>query len=1171
MARRILGLDLGSASIGWAVVEENSVEIVSEDSRSSEDRILALGSRIVPLTTDENIKFSKGKASTINAERTKKRTIRKGYDRYQLRRRLLLEYLGKHGMYDGVALHLTKLELWGLRARAVNERISLLELGRVLCHINQKRGYKTAKSDFEDKAHSDYIMQVVDRYRVIREQNLTIGQYMHKCIFADPAFRCKDRVFPRRAYEEEYDAIMKKQQEFYPNILTDEVIAHIRDYIIFFQRPLKSCKHLVSRCELERHDVKINNRIKNCGPKVTPRSSPLFQVCKIWENINNLQVFNKVNEPLEITLAQKQSIFEFLNTHKVLKIADMKSILGIKSKEWKFKEAIGNGLQGNVTYCAISEALGNHKDKDNLLRFDLKTVETDVVNTKTGEFTKIIDASFEQQPLYKLWHTLYSVDIDNLHKLFEQKFGITDKAVLDRLCRIDFTKSGYSNKSSRAIRKILPYLQEGAQYFEAKILAGYDDTPLNKEQNASRELSDTLLPIPKGSLRQPVVEKVLNQMVNVVNALMLEYGRFDEIRVELARELKQSREERESTTNMINRNNKKNQYAADRIKEYKVFPTKARIEKYRLWNETDHKCIYCGKTVGIKEFLLGSGFEIEHIIPRSVLFDDSFSNKVCACRECNQEKGNRTAYDFMMNRPEHEFNAFIERVDKLSEEYNPNSKDTDKGISLNKKRKLLMPQDRLPNDFIERQLRETQYIAKKAKEMLQSVCTNVYTTSGTVTDFIRHVWGWDNILHSLNFESYRRAGLTEVVEREIEGNKVKVERIVGWSKRLDHRHHAIDALVIACTKQKYIQRINNLNSLKDVSFCSFNDKGQGLVTSHRLTRLERYLQMQPHFSIAEVSKFVSGILVSFKNGKRAASIGKRYIYKDGKKICVQNNILIPRGALSDESVYGCILNNGKHSFVIKYKVSDITKQNVNDVVDLDIRERLHHRLEQFKGDAKKAFAEPVMDHQGRVIRSVRCYRNMKNLLPLRYDEHGSPISFVNPSNNHHVAIYEDEYGKLHEHIVTFWHAVERKKYGLPVIIKEPCGLLDKINDTMPKTFIEQLPMDKDWHLKFFMQQNEMFILGMDEDSYQKAKKENDIAVLSNYLFRVQKLSSGDYYFRKHNETQSDDKYPDNTGKIISNQQKSKNRGVLYRTGIAALQKLNPHKVHVGITGKISEI
>lgn len=1170
--KRVLGLDLGSTSIGWAVIEEHSEEIIDDKTPLSKDTILGLGSRIIPLNPDESTQFSKGQALTKNADRTAKRTQRKGYDRYQLRRSLLLDKLSSLGMYSGTTLKCNKLELWGLRAKAVNEQISLLELGRVLCHINQKRGYRTAKSDFGDKKTGDYVAQVVERYRELTERGLTIGQLMHENLKANEAYRCKERVYPRVAYVEEYDKIMACQHTFYPEVLTSDVIAHIRDYIIFHQRPLKSCKHLVGKCELESHYVKRGDRIINCGPKVAPRSSPLFQVCKIWESINNLNIKNKVNDTLYLSLEQKQAIFDALNTTEKLKATQLAKIIGVKPKDWLIGKAVGNGLQGNTTYCAIEKALKNYDQREELLRFALNVVDGHKVNTETGEVTKEIDASVEQQPLYRLWHTLYSIsDIDELRSVLRNKFTIEDEAVIEALCQIDFVKSGYSNKSSRAMRRILPYLMDGMQYYDAKIAAGYDDTSLTKEQNNARELVDKLEPIQKGELRQPVVEKILNQLVNLVNALMSEYGRFDEIRVELARELKQNREERESATKAMSSNQRENDDIAKRIQdEYGLYPTRSRIQKYKMWEETENVCMYCGTTVNVNEFLHGFGVEVEHIIPRSVLFDDSFSNKVCSCRKCNKEKDNRTAYDFMMSRGEGDLNAYIERVNDLAER---------KKISHTKRNKLLMKASDIPTDFIERQLRESQYIAKKAKELLQSVCYNVYSTSGSITDFIRHLWGWDEVLHSLNFERYKAAGLTEVVEREIDGQKTMVERIAGWSKRMDHRHHAIDALTIACTKQGYIQRINNLNSLKDVAFQSFADGKQGSATQQRLTRLERYITIQPHFSTAEVAKAVEQIAVSFKSGKRAASVGKRYIRKGGKRICVQRGVIIPRGALSEESVYGRIRNSesGELEYVIKYPLSAfVSKQNPKDpnsIIDWYIRKKLvKPRLEAFKGNLNMAFAEPLYDHQGREIKSVRCRAKVKDVEPLRYNDRGEAISFVKPGNNHHVAIYEDERGKLQEHIVTFWHAVERKKYGLPTIITDVAKAWECVTDAMPEAFQEQLPKSAKWRFKFSMQQNEMFILGMNEELYQEAMRNENYALLSKYLYRVQKLSSGAYVFRKHIETQNDDRYTDENGKkAFSIGISRKLTAVHWVTSLVALQDLNPHKVNISVIGKISEL
>ena len=182
------------------------------------------------------------------------------------------------------------------------------------------------------------------------------------------------------------------------------------------------------------------------------------------------------------------------------------------------------------------------------------------------------------------------------------------------------------------------------------------------------------------------------------------------------------------------------------------------------------------------------------------------------------------------------------------------------------------------------------------------------------------------------------------------------------------------------------------------------------------------------------------------------------------------------------------------------------------------------------------------------------------------------MAFVKPGSNHHIAIYEDEQGTLHEHIVTFWHAVERKKYGIPVVITDPAATWDLVTDAMSESFQRQLPLSATWQFQFSIQRNEMFVLGMDDDAYHTALQEGNYALLSNYLYRVQKITSGAYVFRKHTETQADDKYNNGSGSKTFCLDKSRRRGaVQWVSSIKALLALNPHKVHISIIGKITAL
>lgn len=1135
--KKVLGLDLGSSSIGWAVAAFDE----------EYNKIVDMGSRIVPLSTDDQTQFSKGQAITKNSDRTAKRTTRKGYDRRQQRKSNLNKVLTSSGIIPVEIIR--PIDLWALRSKAVTEQISLNELGRVLIHLNQKRGYRSGKEDFNDSTKSKYVQSLNDNYLELVNNNETIGQHHYKELLKDGSYRVKGIVYPRIAYIQEFEKIMLCQKQFYPDVLNESYIKALKDEVIFYQRKLKSCKHLVSICDFEKREYeKKDGSIIVSGPHVAPKSSPLSELCKQWEFVNTITITNRFGDIKEISVEEKKKIIDYLAFNEKLKLAALQKILGIGKKDgWWIDPSISKRNMGNNTLIKISNALNGKYG--HLLRFNIK--EEEYVNHETGEVRERISEDFKKEPLFQLWHTLYSVpESGELAKALGKKFGITDDSVLSELIKIDFVKEGYAGKSTTAIRKILPFLMDGMVYSEACEKAGYNHSGyMTKDENESRTLSDHIDTLKKGELRQPIVEKILNQSINVINAINKEYGPFDEIRVELARELKQSKEEREAATKNISKNERENKDLSSKVQEYGFDPTRNRILKMRLWEETGHICIYCGQPVSASEFLSGIDVEKEHIVPRSLLFDNSSSNVTCSCRKCNQDKGNLTACDFMKSKGPVDYENYVNRVNKLYE---------DKKISKTKLLRLLMPASEIPTDFIERQLRETQYISKKAMELLKGICHNVYATSGSVTDYLRHVWGWDTILHDLHFNDYQTVGLTTIKEVSRNGNTVNKEVIKDWSKRMDHRHHAIDALAIACTSQGIIQQLNTLSTLKDVPGKSFEEQGSDFKERH--TKLEKYVLSQPHFSTDEVRKATESILVSFKSGKKVTTPGKRYTYQGGKRQFRQN-VLVPRGALSEETVYGKIQHNGKEEVVVKYPISSIDLKKAEKIVDEKIKEIVIDYLNDHNG--KYQADSPVKDHQGRDIRSVRILTGLSAVAPVRFDENDKPIGFVKPGNNHHIAIYKGADGKLHENTVSFWHAVERKKYGLPVIIENPQSVYDDLSDNLPEEFISQLP-SPDWKFVLSLQQNEMFILGLPEDSYQDALKENDMETISVHLYRVQKIASMDYVFRNHLETTVDDKYNGEKNNLLS-QKLGKMRRFNSFDGFFGS---NPHKVRINNLGKI---
>ena len=1221
--KKILGLDLGVSSIGWSVI--------SVDNNGDPSEILGMGSRIVPLSTDDANEFSTGNAISKNQKRTQKRTTRKGYDRYQLRRENLTAELRKHNMLpDEHLIKLPVLELWALRANAATEghQLSLPEIGRVLYHINQKRGYKHAKADEAgDKKQTDYVAAVNQRFAMIKDLGKTIGQYFAQKLKENEVvtekgkfytYRTKEQVYPRAAYIAEFDQIIAVQRKFYPQVLTDEFIHRLRNEIIFYQRNLKSCKHLVSLCEFEKREYKNKEgKIVFDGPKVAPRTSPLFQICRIWEFVNNIRLENGYKEAKELTQDERLKVVDFLDNHEKMTVRDFTKLLGLKKNdEWDLKRYFGkNGVQGNTTKTKLAAAIATIPNASNLLQFNLSFENSNYVNEATGEVLKIVSSDFQNEPLYTLWHTVYSLsDKDELKKALAKKYNIYNDAVIDNLFKLDFVKPGFGNKSAKAIRRILPFLQEGLIYSDACTAAGYNHSgTLTTTENQARALLDRLPQIKRNDLRQPIIEKILNQMVNVVNAIYDEYGQMDEIRIELARELKQSKDERNATTSNNAKRERENKEIEKKILEdLKQVPSRSKIQKYRMWEESGHTCFYCGQPVNAAEFLSGFDVEVEHVIPKSLLFDDSFANKVCACRKCNASKGNKTAYDFMKSKSPEEFDAYLKRVDDFYK---------DGKISKTKHDRLLTTQSEIPSDFIERQLRQTQYISRKAMEMLKEICYNVYATSGSVTDFIRHTWGYDEILHQLNFDRYKQGGLTEIKEFEHKGEKHSEERIQNWSKRLDHRHHAIDALVIAMTRQSIIQRLNHLNTERDAMFQEVEKQSKEWKNDFSL--LQEWVKERKHFSPDDVAQKVSDILISFKAGKRVATFGKRIKYENGKKKVLQTGIVIPRGPLSEESVYGkikvldkdkslkflfenpqaiadieikkavlnrlsqfendskkalqslkkspIILKNGKklektncykEEYVIKYSLNGFSK-NIESVVDKHIKEVLYRRLEEYSYNQKEAFKDienkPIFaDAAHKIqIKNVRCFTGLSAVVPVKQNEKGEPIGFVKPGSNHHIAIYKDEAGNLQESVVTFWHAVERKKYGMPIIITNPAEAWEtaKAKDC-PEEFTSCLPRNN-WTFVQSLQDNEMFIMGLNEESYNKAVAENNYALLSQHLYRVQKKSSCDYYFRHHLETKLDD-----SASAIKIEKYKRIRS------FKAFALENPHKVKVSLLGKL---
>ena len=622
-----------------------------------------------------------------------------------------------------------------------------------------------------------------------------------------------------------------------------------------------------------------------------------------------------------------------------------------------FKSIEGNKTQASLfkAYEKIIEMSG-HGEYDfekmssgNVIQLVHQIFETLGFNTDILYYNvSLDDKEIEKQPMYQLWHLLYSYEgdksntgLDSLINIIHTKYGF-DKEYAKIIAGVSF-QDDYGSLSAKAIKKIMPHLIAGNEYSVACELAGYrhSKSSLTKEEIENKVLQDKLQELPKNSLRNPVVEKILNQMVNVVNATIEAYGKPDEVRIEMARELKKSAKEREKDTENINKATKEYEEYRKIIQQEFGFPYVSRndIIKYRLYKELEprgYKTLYSNTYIP-KDQLFTKSFEVEHIIPKANLFDDSFSNKTLEASDINREKANSTAYDYVLEKY---------GEDKIAE-YETAVNDLYKGkggASESKRKKLLMRGADIGEGFIARDLRDTQYIARKAKEILGAIVKTVTSTTGSVTDRLREDWQLVDTMQELNWDKYDKLGLTEIIEGR-DGQRIR--RIKDWTKRNDHRHHAMDALTIAFTKPSHIQYLNNLNARSDKSSVIYAIENKELERD-RNNKL-RFKAPMAHFR-EEAKKHIENILVSIKAKNKVVTRNTNVSKKNGgvnKKVQ-----LTPRGQLHLETVYGKSLRYGTKMEKVG---SGFTAEYIANVASKVVREALLARLMEYGGDPKKAF------------------------------------------------------------------------------------------------------------------------------------------------------------------------------------------------------------------------
>lgn len=1036
----VLGIDVGTNSIGWALIEDGK-------------RIIDMGVRIFPVGVKEDDYAKSGSEKSKNATRRDARHARRTYDRYRQRRQRLEKALRENGMMFDKTTSLPAKELYELRRMGLDERLAKEDFGRVLFLLNQRRGFKSnRKGQSKDEAEDKGLLGEMNSFqqKLNDEGFRTPGEYFASLFDNQPddwhnenepkkRIRKEHRV--RRAlYENEFDLLWEKQSQYYPE-LTDELRDKIRNEVIFYQRKLKSAKHLVSKCRFE--------------PKkrVIPKSHPLFQQFRVWTTINNLRVTygERVNEPL--VNQERIDLGAELNSREYMTHSQIKKFMGWPSSA-KFND-MPQKILGNVTVARLEEAVGS------------------------DWYHALSNADKE-----RLWHNVYCAEDDEwLAEHAQSNWGMTDEQA-DRLVEVNL-EAEYGDLSYKAISKILPHLEDGYDYASACQMAGYHHSFDAEKQGKGRMLSDKLDLTKQEPLRNPLVQMSVNECARLINAVIEKHGRPDRVRVELLRELKKPKKVREQHTNKLKEKQRERdafkKFLVDKrlvkdprrsdllkfelwlelehsskdlqrlapelnLEDFKKFRKRVNAkdeEKYRLWLECGRVSPYTGNIIPLSK-LFTEEIEIEHILPFSRSLDNSFMNKTLSEAEFNSIKGNLTPLEYFKDRKE-ELRAFKERVKSFSE---------------GKQEKLLA--ENIDSDFKNSQLTNTAYIGREVTKMLYHVCEDVKVSSGAVTSLLRRQWGLGRLISDGT------------------GDK---------KNRDDHRHHAIDALVVAATTNGVIKQVSDL--AQETPYGDIQLKGLKFPW--------------PTFKL-EAAEHVGNMLISYKNGKRLLS-SKKNPYRYANKPMPEQRVRSVRGQLHEDTFYGEITHpeTGQKAKVVRKSIESIAEKDLPKIIDKGLRDSILEHVENNGGkwsSLKEKTVYMKSKKEAKVpIKTVRIEVPGEGMIPLRPKENEK--LFVKPGNNYCIAIYEDpETGKRDFDTVSFYTASQNS------LKKQPLYPTDKEGKPLLMT----------------LQQKDLVLLYED---HQDEIDWNNPRELFDRLYMVRKFDrTGRIGLIRHNRTNLDPSNPD---------------------------------------------
>ena len=941
-----LGLDLGTNSIGWAAVQL--------DDHGEPCGLLDLGVRIFPDGRDRQSKQSNA------AERRVARGQRRRRDRYLMRRNDLMQSLIEFGLMpddEAGRKQLEKADPYELRSRALDEPLRPFELGRALFHLNQRRGFKSNRKASADEKEDGQVKAAISelRRRITVSGARTLGEFLARQHGRGEAVRARPETglrADRAMYEDEFDAIRCAQETH--QSLSAEQWQSLRGSI-FSQRDLRPVEPGWCQFEFESQERRA------------AKALPLFQEFRMMQEVNNLRVRVGLEPERRLRAEERDRAMKRLRSGNRIDLNKPPRDLGLPSGAFFNLSAGGRkSIKGDETAARLASTGKKATAK--------KPAEPALFGKRWFDFSPD-----ERNEIVRF--LLDTEEQELVRQRAVAEWGMNAEQA-DSVANVSLPP-GYGNLSEKAIRKILPHLENGLVFSDAVREAGYqhhsafgngaahdglpyygavlerDAVGANPEKDPQQHGEVSRY----GRIANPTVHIGLGQLRRVVNRLTETYGKPEEIVVELARDLKMNQEQKRNYEQQQRAGGKRNDDFRKMLEESGRDVTADALRKLRLWEEQKlgavKVCPYTGKPLSF-EMVMSAQTEVDHILPFSRTLDNSMGNLVVCLADANRAKGSKTPY---------------EAYDDLCLEYV-------KDFPSNKRWRFqenAMERFEGEHDFLDRQLNETQYLSRTARTYLaylydergehrQRVCV----VPGRMTALLRRGWGLEGLLN-------------DTADGEIPRKT-----------RDDHRHHAVDAFVVANTTQGL------LKSFADAAGSGLRD------AEERLASLVP--PPWPDFDRRQVKERLDHIVVSHKPDRGTRGPAGR-----------------TSGRLHEATAYGIIepIADGRHRVVLRKELSAFTEKDLNHVTDPALQEALR-RLWKQQGGRPAEFAKHAADTgvclNGRLqrVRKVRIHSE-RRVIPVK-DAGGKAYKGYLPGGNEFADIWRLPDGNWQTVVVSTFEA-----------------------------------------------------------------------------------------------------------------------------------------------------